>query len=96
MKRSYRPPFRKFVKKQTRPFQLIIEDEVHKIIETPEIGDLKKGDLQGYRVHKFRFRNTDFLIAYRLHEAEVVFYIIGPHENFYQNLKKYIRGLRLQ
>ena len=96
MKKLYRPQFRKFVKKQTRPFQLVIEDEVDKITASPEIGDLKKGDLQGYRVHKFRFRNTIFLIAYRLHEVELVFYAIGPHENFYQNLKKYIKGFRGQ
>ena len=96
MERLYRPPFRKFVKKQTRPFQLVIEDEVDKITENPEIGDLKKGDLQGYRVYKFRFRNTKFLIAYRLHEVEIVFYSIDPHENFYRELKKYIREDREQ
>lgn len=93
MKKLYKPPFRKFIKKQTRPFQLIIEDEVDKITTNPEIGDFKKGDLKGYRVHKFRFRDANFLIAYHLHEDELVFYAIGPHENFYQDLKKYIKGV---
>jgi hypothetical protein len=31
MKILYKPPFRKFVKKQTRPLQLAIEDEIEKI-----------------------------------------------------------------
>jgi len=29
----YKSPFRKFVKKQTRPFQLVIEDEVERIVD---------------------------------------------------------------
>jgi hypothetical protein len=40
----YKPPFRKFVKRQTRPFQLIIEDEVEKIANNqPQYRRTKKG-----------------------------------------------------
>ena len=91
MKKFYKPPFRKFIKKQTRPFQLIIEDEVEKIIINPEMGESKKGDLRGFRVHKFSHMRLKFLIAYRFQEAEIVFFMIGPHENFYRELKRYLR-----
>ncbi len=91
MKIFYKPPFRKFVKKQTRPFQLVIEDEVEKIVTNPDIGNSKKGDLIGFRVQKFSFKSQKFLIAYRLQGTEIMFFKIGPHENFYRELKKYLR-----
>ncbi len=87
----YKPPFKKFVKKQARPLQLSIEDEIEKIIENPSMGETKKGDLQGYRVHKFTFKKQRFLIAYRILEAEIIFYMVGSHENFYRNLKQYLK-----
>ena len=66
MKMIYKPPFRKFVKKQTRPLQLAIEDETEKIALNPLIGETKKGDLQGFQVHKFKFQRQNLLIAYRV------------------------------
>jgi mRNA-degrading endonuclease RelE of RelBE toxin-antitoxin system len=87
----YKPPFRKFVKKQARPFQLVIEDEVEEVVANPSIGNSKKGDLSGFRVHKFAFRTQNFLIAYRVMEDDILFYMIGPHENFYRELKRYLK-----
>jgi len=86
----FKPPFKKFVKKQTRSFQLVIEDEVEKIRITPDIGEAKKGDLAGFRVHKFAHRKQKFLIAYAFQKEDIVFFKIGPHENFYRELKKYL------
>ena len=91
MKVFYKPPFRRFVKKQTRPFQLTIEDEVERIVINPDMGNPKKGDLARFRVQKFSYRGQKFLIAYRLQGHEIVFFKIGPHENFYRELKKYLR-----
>ncbi|MBU4100012.1 MAG: type II toxin-antitoxin system RelE/ParE family toxin [Proteobacteria bacterium] len=87
----YKPPFRKFVKKQTRSFQLVIEDEVDEIAISPDMGESKKGDLTGFRVHKFSYGKQKFLIAYRFKEAAIVFFMIGAHENFYRELKSYLR-----
>jgi len=81
----YKPPFRKFVKRQT-----IIEDEVEKIANNPNTGELKKGDLAGFRVHKFSYGRQRFLIAYCYSEAELLFFMVGPHENFYRKLKRYL------
>jgi len=91
MRKFYKPPFRRFVKKQTRPFQLVIEDEVERVIFDPEIGESKKGDLKGFRVHKFLFKKHQFLVAYRFQKTDTVFFMIGPHENFYRELKRYLR-----
>lgn len=87
----YKPPFRKFVKKQSRAFQLAIEDEVEGIRNTPDMGEAKKGDLSGLRVHKFKFHNQQYLMAYTTEGRIIVFYMIDTHENFYRNLKNYIR-----
>lgn len=91
MEPFYKLPFRKFVKKQTRAFQLAIEDEVQKIMTVPDLGEAKIGDLVGFRVHKFSFGRKKFLIAYRLQGEEMVFFTIGSHENFYRELKKYLQ-----
>ena len=91
MEMFYKPPFRRFVKKQTRPLQLAIEDEIEKIKENPAVGESKKGDLQGFRVHKFTFRKQPLLIAYRLTDSDILLYLMGPHENFYRDLKRYLK-----
>ena len=91
MDKFYKPLFRKFIKKQTRPFQLVIEDEIEEIMTKPHMGKAKKGDLTGFRVHKFSHKKQIFLIAYRLEDAGIVFFKAGPHENFYRELKQYLR-----
>jgi len=92
MKQIFKPPFRKFVKKQSRPFQLVIEDEVENILNEPDIGEAKKGDLSGLRVHKFNFKGQQFLIAYLFEKNSIILYMIGSHENFYLKLKRYLKG----
>jgi len=87
----YKSVFRRFVKKQTRPFQLAIEDEVERIAEDPKIGESKIGDLAGFRVHKFTFQKQQYLIAYKVQKREVIFYMIDTHENFYRELKRYMK-----
>lgn len=91
MNAYFKNPFRKFVKKQNRPFQLAIEDEVEKISRGEEIGELKKGDLAGFQVHKFKFKGQEYLTAYQTQGDDIVFYMIDTHENFYRDLKRYIK-----
>lgn len=54
MKRNYKRPFVQFVKKAHKPLKLAIEDAVD-VVCTPDIGEMKTGDLSGIRVYKFRF-----------------------------------------
>lgn len=91
MNALYKLAFKKFVKKQTRAFQLAIEDETEKISKEPEIGKAKKNDLAGFRVHKFTFHKQQYLIAYRVQGKDIIFYMIDNHENFYRELKRYIK-----
>lgn len=104
MKPSYKPPFSKFVKKAHKPLQLAIEDAVDDVCENPEIGEAKVADLAGIWVYKFKFNRQEYLIAYRPPAAEeqrqgvdvelliIDFYQIGSHENFYDELKRYLKS----
>ena len=87
----YKSPFKKFVKKQNRAFQLAIEDEAEYIKNSPEIGETKKGDLSDILIHKFDFQRQGYLMAYKLQKDHITYYMIGTHENFYRELKCYIK-----
>lgn len=82
---------KKFVKKQSMSFQLAIEDAVEAVRNTPDMGEVKKGDLSGLRVHKFKFQRQEYLIAYKTGGNTIAFYMIGTHENLYRELKQYLR-----
>jgi len=59
------------------------------IATRPEIGEMKVGDLAGIRVYRFRMGNLLCLLAYRvLDEGTLKLLMIGPHENFYRDLKR--------
>lgn len=105
MQANFKPPFSRFVKKQHKPLQLAIEDAVEEICETPAIGEAKTGDLQGVRVFKFVHQRREYLVAYRPPTDEemarenvqvellpIDFYQAGTHENFYTDLKKYLKS----
>lgn len=94
MEKLFAPAFRRFVKKQSLPLQLAIQDEVDRISNNLDIGEQKKGDLTGFRVHKFRFRQQEYLIAYEAAKANLIFVMIGTHENFYRDLKKYKKEIQ--
>ncbi len=79
--------FIRFKKKAHKNLQLEMDEQVKKILENPEIGELKKGDLRGIRVHKFNFKSQLYLISYEVTVETLYLYVIGTHENFYQRLK---------
>ena len=67
---------------------------MEKIARNPAIGEAKKGDLQGFQVHKFKFQKQNLLMAYRVTESDLLFYLIGTHENFYRELKRYLKEIK--
>jgi mRNA-degrading endonuclease RelE of RelBE toxin-antitoxin system len=91
MKIYQSPTFFKFIKKVDKKFKAEIDSQVRLIAEKPEIGEQKKGDLLEIRVHKFKFLNCLYLLAYKHIEDEIQLVMLSTHENFYRNLKKYIK-----
>ena len=53
-------------------------------------GEMKKGDLQGIRVHKFKYKTQLYLVSYEVKSDVLYLYLIGSHENYYKKLKKYL------
>lgn len=95
---SYKRPFAQYVKKAHKALQLAIEDAVVLVCDSPDRGEIKVGDLVGIRVYKFRFNRQEYLMAYRpplnnlpLEFLIIDFYQVGTHENFYADLKNYLR-----
>jgi len=85
------PPFKKYVKRLPRHFQQVVLDAVEDIVTNPSIGEAKRGDLEGFRVFKFSMGRQLTLIAYKLETDSLILYQAGPHENFYRDLKKYLK-----
>lgn len=83
--------FAKKIKGFTKAEKSVLDGELKEIIKNPTIGVEKKGDLKGVFVHKFKIKSLEYLLAYRLTENELELIMIGPHENYYRDLKKYIR-----
>lgn len=84
--------FAKTVKKLEKDQKLQLDTEIKKIIQDPSIGSEKKGDLRGVFVHKFKIQNSLYLLSYRILGQDVELIMIGPHENYYRDLKSYLKG----
>jgi mRNA interferase RelE/StbE len=82
----------KKVKKMSKPEKDTLDREVNRIAENPDIGEEKKGDLKGVFVHKFKFKTIHYLLAYRKMGNDLELVMIGPHENYYRNLKQYLKS----
>jgi mRNA-degrading endonuclease RelE of RelBE toxin-antitoxin system len=66
-----------------------VDSAVDEVMQNPEIGERKKGDLAALRVFKFRSAGQLYLLSYTLDESIRLIYLeaVGPHENFYRDLK---------
>ncbi len=56
----------------------------------PAVGERKKGDLAELFVYKFRSQNQLYLLGYTVDDEVRLVYLeaLGPHENFYRDLKR--------
>ena len=86
--RSFERKVKKFSKKQ----KLQLDEQVKIIAGNPTIGTQKKGDLREIYVHKFKIKTTQYLLAYRFVSEDLELIMIGPHENYYRDLKKNLKS----
>ncbi len=71
--------------------KMILDEQIKLILENPDIGDKKRGDLSEVYVHKFQIKTIQYLLAYRFNEEKLELIMIGPHQNYYRDLKKYLK-----
>jgi mRNA-degrading endonuclease RelE of RelBE toxin-antitoxin system len=84
--------FENKVKKFSRQEKEILDTEIRKITADPQIREEKKGDLRGVYVHKFKIKAVRYLLSYRMIKSDLELIMIGPHENYYRDLKSYSKG----
>ena len=83
--------FEQKVKKLSKQDKLALDNQIRTIAEDPSIGEEKKGDLRGVHVHKFKIKTTLYLLSYRLISDDLELIMIGPHQNYYRDLKNYLK-----
>ena len=84
------PTFAKQKKKLKKNQIKKLDEAVKAIMVNPDIGDLKKGDLQGIRVYKYKVGNNLILLAYEIEGSTLYLYSFGSHQNFHRELSKYL------
>ena len=81
--------FQKAVKKLHANQKQDLDTALRGLMQQPELGEMKKGDLAGVRVYKFKMQNRLTLLAYRIIDEVPCLLRLSPgsHENFYRDLK---------
>lgn len=84
--------FAKKVKRFHKNQKKELDKQIRKILANTKISEEKKGDLINIFVYKFNMQNTRYLLAYRIKSNTLELITVGSHENYYRDLKKYLKA----
>ena len=67
----------------------LVKKHFPKLAKNPFSYPILKGKLKNYRKYSFKYKNSDYRIAYSIKNKEIIIYVvmIAPRENFYKKLK---------
>ena len=94
------PPATKYFKKlKDKKLKQIYKDAIDAILKNPMIAEEKTGDLKGIRSYDIYYNRINFELAYSLEYIKndsdnvdvVVIIMAGTRENFYNELKRYLK-----
>jgi mRNA interferase RelE/StbE len=83
-----------FRKLHEKPLKKIFRVALEKLQVNPYIGQTKTGDLSGVYCYDVFYQKTNYEIAYRIYEEDgkmILIILAGTRENFYDELKRYMR-----
>ncbi len=90
------PPAAKFIKKlKDKKLKMLYQEAIDKIKEDYTVGEAKTGDLSGVYGYDIYYNKTNYELAYMVEYLEnvvVVVIMAGTRENFYDQLKQYIKS----
>ncbi len=89
------PPAAKFIKKlKDKKLKMLYQEAIDKIREDHTVGKAKAGDLSGVYGYDIYYNKTNYEMAYTVEYLEdkvIVIIMAGTRENFYDQLKLYMR-----
>ncbi|EHO85189.1 type II toxin-antitoxin system RelE/ParE family toxin [Fusobacterium ulcerans] len=92
---KYSPAIVKYFKKiKDKQLKERYKMAINLIVSDYTIGSLKSGDLSGIYSYDIYYNKTNYELAYtvKIEDNEVIIFILaGTRENFYQELKKYLK-----
>ena len=91
------PPAAKFIKKlKDKKLKMLYQEAVDKIKEDHTFGETKTGDLSGVFGYDIYYNKTNYELAYTVEYLEdkvIVVIMAGTRENFYDQLKQYMKSI---
>lgn len=92
------PPAAKFIKNlKDKKLKMLYREAVDKIQEDHTIGEIKSGDLAGVYGYDIYYNKTNYELAYTVEYQQdkvIVIIMAGTRENFYDQLKQYMKKVR--
>lgn len=89
------PPAAKFLKKlKDKRLKTLYQEAIDRILEDHMVGEAKSGDLAGVFGYDIYYNKTNYELAYTVEYVEdkvVVVIMAGTRENFYDELKRYMK-----
>ena len=91
------PPAAKFIKRlKDKKLKMLYQEAIDKIREDHTVGEAKIGDLSGVYGYDIYYNKTNYELEYTvdyLEDKVIVVIMAGTRENFYEQLKQYMRKI---
>ena len=90
------PPAAKYLKKlKDNKLKRLYQEAIDRIREDHTIGEAKQGDLSGICCYDIFYNKTNYELAYSVEYVDdkiIVVIMAGTRENFYEELKRYMKS----